>query len=91
MVTELHKAGRPIPDSQIYEFVKKSVKDSINYLYEMELHPLFLEKFKIWIQNSTNNTIIGLNEFKELTYVHGTSQSFDNFYLHKMAKFTSIN
>ena len=45
MVTELHKAGRPIPDSQIYEFVKKSVKDSINYLYERELHPLFLEKF----------------------------------------------
>ena len=80
MVTELHKAGRPIPDSEIYEFVKKSVKDSINYLYERELHPLFLEKFKIWIQNSTNNTIIGLNEFKELTYVHGTSQSFDNFY-----------
>ena len=80
MVTELHKAGRPIPDSKIYEFVQKSVKDSANYLYERELHPLFLEKFKIWIQNSTNNTIIGLDEFKELTYVHGTSQSFDNFY-----------
>ncbi len=80
MVTELHKAGRPIPDSEIYEFIQKSVKDSSNYLYERELHPLFLEKFKIWIQNSTNNTIIGLDEFKELTYVHGTSQSFDNFY-----------
>ena len=80
MVTKLHKAGRPIPDSEIYEFVQKSVKDSANYLYERELHPLFLEKFKIWIQNSTNNTIIGLDEFKELTYVHGTSQSFDNFY-----------
>ena len=80
MVTELHKAGRPIPDSEIYEFIQKSVKDSSNYLYERELHPLFLEKFKIWIQNSTNNTIIGLDEFTELTYVHGTSQSFDNFY-----------
>ena len=80
MVTKLHKAGRPIPDSEIYEFVQKSVKNSANYLYERELHPLFLEKFKIWIQNSTNNTIIGLNEFPELTYVHGTSQSFDNFY-----------
>ena len=36
MVTELHKARRPIPDSQIYEFVKKSVKYSINDLYESE-------------------------------------------------------
>ena len=50
-------------------------------MYERELHPLFLEKFKIWIQNSVNNTIIGLEDFKELTYVHGTSQSFDNFLL----------
>ena len=44
------------------------------------MHPLFLEKFHIWINNSQNNNIIGLNEFDELTYVHGTSQSFDNFY-----------
>ena len=80
MVTELHKAGRPIPDSDILKFVQKSVKDSQDYLYERELHPLFLEKFKIWIQKTNNNTIIGLDDFKELTYVHGTSQSFDNFY-----------
>lgn len=80
MVTELHKAGRPIPDSQIYEFVKQSVKDSYDVLYERELHPLFLERFKIWIQESKNNNIIGLNDYNELTYVHGTSQSFDSFY-----------
>ena len=80
MLQKLHKAGRPIPDSEIYEFVQKSVKDSTNYLYERDLHPLFLEKFHIWINNSQNNNIKGLNEFDELTYVHGTSQSFDNFY-----------
>ena len=49
MLQKLHKAGRPIPDSEIFEFVQKSVKDSTDYLYERELHPLFLEKFKIWI------------------------------------------
>ena len=80
MLQKLHKAGRPIPDSEIYEFVQKSVKDSTDYLYERNLHPLFLEKFHIWINNSQNNNIKGLNEFDELTYVHGTSQSFDNFY-----------
>ena len=80
MLQKLHKAGRPIPDSEIYEFVQKSVKDSTDYLYERDLHPLFLEKFHIWINNSQNNNIKGLNEFDELTYVHGTSQSFDNFY-----------
>ena len=43
MVTELHK-GEHLHDSKIYEFVQKSVKDSANYLYERELHRLFLEK-----------------------------------------------
>ena len=48
MLQKLHKAGRPIPDSEIYEFVQKSVKDSTDYLYERDLHPLFLEKFHIF-------------------------------------------
>ena len=86
MFTELHKAGRPIPDKNIFTFIKKSVKESYDYLYEREVHPLFLEKFKIWIQASKLNKIIGLDDFKELTYVHGTSQSFDNFYFKHSGK-----
>lgn len=80
MLNELHKAGRPIPDREIFEFVQDKVSESYAYLYERNLHPLFLEKYKLWIKNSTNNGILGLNEFKELTYTHGTSQSFDCFY-----------
>ena len=86
MFTELHKAGRPIPVKNIFTFIKKSVKESYDYLYEREVHPLFLEKFKIWIQASKLNNIIGLDDFKELTYVHGTSQSFDNFYFKHSGK-----
>ena len=80
MLNKLHKAGRPIPDREIFEFVQDKVSESHAYLYERDLHPLFLEKFKIWIQGSINNGILGLNEFKELTYTYGTSQSFDCFY-----------
>ena len=80
MLNKLHKAGRPIPDREIFEFIQDKVSESYAFLYERDLHPLFLEKFKIWIQGSVNNGILGLNEFKELTYTHGTSQSFDCFY-----------
>ena len=80
MLNTLHKAGRPIPDREIFEFVQDKVSESYAYLYERDLHPLFLEKFKIWVQNSVNNGILGLSDFKELTYTHGTSQSFDCFY-----------
>ena len=40
-VTKITQSSRPIPDSEIYEFVQKSVKDSTDYLYERDLHPLF--------------------------------------------------
>ena len=80
MLNKLHKAGRPIPDREVFEFIQDKVSESYAYLYERDLHPLFLEKFKIWILNTINNGILGLEDFKELTYVHGTSQSFDAFY-----------
>ena len=42
MLNELHKAGRPIPDREIFEFVQDKVSESYAYLYERNLHPLFL-------------------------------------------------
>ena len=54
MLNKLHKAGRPIPDREIFEFVQDKVRESNGYLYERDLHPLFLEKFKFFFSKINN-------------------------------------
>ena len=39
------------------------------------------QEYLEWIQSSKLNNLLNLNGFKSLQFVHGTSQSFDFFYL----------
>ena len=72
----------PIKNSEIISFVKKT--DTNNFLFNalqnLELRDQFLNEYFSWVKTSKLNALEGLDQFKNLSYVHGTSQSFDAFY-----------
>jgi len=71
--------SRPIPNRDVYEFVTTEVKSA--NLYDLNKIPEFCENYLNWIQSTKLNNLIGLDNFNSKQYVHGTSQSFDFFYL----------
>ena len=71
--------SRPIPDSNVYKFVTNSLKSAD--IYDLKSIPIYCERYVDWIISSSNNKLSGLNSFDSVQYVHGTSQSFDFFYL----------
>ena len=72
----------PIRDPEVISFVKAT--DTNNFLFNalqnLELKDTFLNEYFNWVQSSKLNNLKGLNFFKNLSYVHGTSQTFDAFY-----------
>ena len=72
----------PIKDPEVISFVKKT--DTNNFLFNalenLELKDIFLNEYFNWVQSSKLNNLNGLKKFKNLAYVHGTSQTFDAFY-----------
>ena len=73
------RASRPVPDKEAYQFIVDNING--NSLYEKDLPEKFCQEYLEWIQSSKLNNLINLNGFKSLQFVHGTSQSFDFFYL----------
>jgi hypothetical protein len=72
------KRARPVPSSKILEFITQTV--DAKYLYDEKILPDFLNTYYEWIKSSKLNNLQGLEKFNNLSFVHGTSQSFDFFY-----------
>lgn len=70
--------SRPIPNSDVYRFIKSSIKSAD--IYDLKSIPKYCDRYVNWILDSKND-IINLDRFKSKQYVHGTSQAFDFFYL----------
>jgi len=73
------KPARPVPDREAYQFIVNNING--NSLYEKNLPEKFCSEYLEWIKSSNLNNLINLDKFKSLQFVHGTSQSFDFFYL----------
>ena len=73
------KGARPIPDKQSYDFIKHNING--NCLYTPFLIQDYCDTYSEWIQSTKLNKLSNLDEFKSKKFVHGTSQSFDFFYL----------
>ena len=71
--------SRPIPNRSVYEFISSEIKNT--NLYKVNCIPTFCQSYVDWIQSTKLNNLIGLDNFNSKQYVHGTSQSFDFFYL----------
>ena len=72
------RGAKPIPN----EIIKNDITNfkDIN-IYDDTLLDTFKKNFINWIASSTYNKLIGLDEFVNIDFVHGTIQAFDSFYL----------
>ena len=73
------KGARPIADKQSYEFIRDNING--NCLYKPNLIQDYCNSYSEWILSSKLNKLHNLDKFKSKKFVHGTSQSFDFFYL----------
>ena len=73
------RGAKPIPNSDI----KKDIIswNTLTSIYDDTILQKFKDKFVSWIANSKYNRLEGLEAYKDISYVHGTIQSFDHFYL----------
>jgi len=73
------RGAKPIPNPKIKEFITNW--KGMNSVYDEQVLDKFKNKFVSWIANSKYNNLEGLDGYKDISYVHGTIQSFDHFYL----------
>ena len=79
---KLARNALPIKDPDVISFIKQT--DSQNFIFnalqDVNLREKFLTEYFKWVSKSTLNQLRGLQNFKNLSFVHGTSQAFDFFY-----------
>ena len=73
------RGAKPIPNPLIKQFITNW--DKTEMVYNEYILDMFKNKFVEWISNSKYNELTGLEYYKDISYVHGTIQSFDHFYL----------
>ena len=78
MHSNLQKASA-IKSKEVYDFIDNAVKSE--YLYSNWIVKEYLNTYFEWIQSSRLNDFHGLKKFNSLSFVHGTSQAFDFFYI----------
>jgi len=73
----------PIKDPEIISFIKKTDRSNFFFkaLQNTKIKDVFVNEYFKWIQTSKLNILKGIKKFKHLAYVHGTSQTFDFFYV----------
>jgi hypothetical protein len=69
----------PIPNSAIAEEIKYHNPPEVD-LSE------YLETYTQWIVNSKHNHLLGLENYRSKSFIHGTVQGFDHFYLKHFAR-----
>jgi len=75
----MFKSTTAIPNPIIKNYIRNWHKpDSI---YSDMILDKFKSKFVDWVTSSKYNTLSGLEVYKSISYVHGTLQAFDHFYL----------
>lgn len=68
-----------IQDTDVIDFIKSiNIVDS---LWEDNINQQFCNSYINWISTSTNNTVVGLENFRYSVFSNGTSQAFDMFYI----------
>ena len=78
---KLLKNAIPIKNPEVLSFIQKTDSNNFFFKYtqDLKIKDKFLNQYFKWIQTSKLNKITGLSKFNKLSYVHGTSQSFDFF------------
>lgn len=70
-----------INDPECIEVLNNFKAELGTVMFDANIVDIFCNKFKQWILNSANHTIIGLDQFNHATYSNGTTEAFDKFYM----------
>ena len=81
-----YRGGNAIPDLEVVDFWKESLKDLTDVIitdhYSFpKTGKLFTDKFDEYIKSSKLNNLQGLDTYEHRSYVAGTSQTFDSFWM----------
>jgi hypothetical protein len=80
-------AANAIPDLEVVEFWNRVLNEDlsgvlINSPYFLpDTNKIFIEKFDNYIKSSKLNKLVGLDEYKYRSFVHGSCQAFDSFWM----------
>jgi hypothetical protein len=69
-----------IKDPEITQFLSSIKLNIPEILNDASICNVFCEKYYSWIQTSKLNTFYGLDQFQEICYTNGTTESFDKFH-----------
>lgn len=75
--------AKAVPDPVVIDCIQQLIcqKSTADSLVDTELHFKFVDAYRIWISSTKLNDIKGLDAFPVMSSSHGTSESFDKFYL----------
>jgi hypothetical protein len=81
-----YRGGNAIPDLEVVDFWKESLKDLTDVIitdhYSFpKTGKLFTDKFDEYIKSSKLNNLKGLDTYEHRSFVAGTSQTFDSFWM----------
>ena len=86
-VIELYRGGNAIPDLEVVEFWERVFKEGLSHVILTDHYSfpnngkLFTNKFDEYIKASKLNNLKGLDKYEHRSFVHGTSQTFDSFWM----------
>ncbi len=80
------RGAKPIPNPLVKQFIIDFKRTEL--IYDENVLDKFKNKFVSWIASSKYNKLEGLEDYKDIQFIHGTVQAFDHFYgLQKKKRF----
>ena len=73
------RSARPCYIPEVLDIINSSIKSS--FIYKANVLHEFLETYKSYLISDNLNNLRGLENFESASYIHGTIQAFDSFYL----------
>ncbi|MBC8421785.1 MAG: hypothetical protein H8E03_00035 [Pelagibacteraceae bacterium] len=86
-IVDKYRGGNAIPDLEVVEFWNKVLKDDLNKVINIDHYSfpntgeMFVDTFDQYIKSSTLNKLTGLDTYSHKSFVAGTSQTFDSFWM----------
>ncbi len=74
----------PLKDELVHEVTRQIV--GTQWLEDDDVVPMFLTRYKNWINSTKLNKVSGLDAFPSVNFAQGTTESFDKFYLRNHAR-----
>jgi hypothetical protein len=84
----IYRTPSAIKDIKVIEYLNHLPIDLVAIEDDKSITDLFCKNYLQWILSTDNKKIVGLENFSYHVYSHGTTESFDKFYMkHHMKRF----